>query len=391
MESYPPSKRPRLDRGDFIENLEANQTHTYIDINPHDNLPYGTPIYTHFDVNEPQFISNGTSNQDLLVSPKPTTQTIVTFDLMPMPEYLPADEEYSFTHNNLYSTNLNQLMPNSHPVAGDHFYPQNHPAQNIPTYGYPDSSLAPNIQTTPSANATQFVAQQTAFNQHVGIATSIVDSAQIHINHPPTPTVTAPVSSPIQSLANEPISPSPSNSGSPISKSVSSPDNTAQPLRKNEIATSEEDLGFKLFCENPLVLVNYQSPYIRKQMNITLTKLFLCESDFDEHEGTITLWKFRDNSSVLGNPALFPQVPPVVLEPSMVLQSDIVSRVFSDDKCLYTVSGGDSLWLNWWNLTTFQESRLNITPKLGPLVSFNSIFPILKRSAISKESFSIKF
>lgn len=366
MESYPPSKRPRLDRGDFIENLEANQTHTYIDITPHDNLQYGTSIYQHYDVHEPQFINSGTSNHDLLVPPKPTTPAMPTFELMPMPDYLPADEEYSFAHSNLYSTNLNQLMPNSHP-AGEHFYPSNHTTQNIPAYGYPNSSLPAHIQNAPSPNAPQVYVSQ----QHMAAPTAIVDSAQIRINHPPpTPTVPAPVPSPIQSQPHLNESPSPSSGSPGGSRSVSSLEHNAQLQRKNEVASSEEDLGFKLFCENPLVLVNYQAPYIRKQMNITLTKLFLCESDFDEHEGTITLWKFRDNTGMLGNPALFPQVPPVVLEPSMVIQSDIVSRIFSDDKCLYTVSGGDSLWLNWWNLTTFQETRLNITPKLGPLVSF---------------------
>ncbi len=130
---------------------------------------------------------------------------------------------------------------------------------------------------------------------------------------------------------------------------------------------------FIYFFENPQILVNSQAKYIRNQLHLGFIKgLYVAESDFSEGEGCITLWKMKENSipASTGNPFGIPMAPIATFDPAVIISSTHVAKLISDSQYMYCASGGDNLWVSYWDLQAFKEEKLHLSPKLANMVSF---------------------
>jgi len=139
------------------------------------------------------------------------------------------------------------------------------------------------------------------------------------------------------------------------------------------------------FFENPLILVNSQAKYIRNQLHLGFIKgLYIAESDFSEGEGCITLWKMKENSTLasMTGPFGVSMAPIASFEPAVILSSTHVAKLTSDSQYMYCASGGDNLWVSFWDLQAFKEDKLHLSPKLSNMVKFLMIYvcyPIVTR------------
>jgi hypothetical protein len=125
---------------------------------------------------------------------------------------------------------------------------------------------------------------------------------------------------------------------------------------------------FIYFFENPQILVNSQAKYIRNQLHLGFIKgLYVAESDFSEGEGCITLWKMKDTNipASVGNPFGIPMAPIATFDPAVILSSTHVAKLISDSQYMYCASGGDNLWVSFWDLQAFKEEKLHLSPKLA--------------------------
>jgi len=57
--------------------------------------------------------------------------------------------------------------------------------------------------------------------------------------------------------------------------------------------------------------------------------------------------------------------PIATFDPAVILSSTHVSKLISDSQYMYCASGGDNLWVSFWDLQAFKEEKLHLSPKLA--------------------------
>jgi hypothetical protein len=130
-----------------------------------------------------------------------------------------------------------------------------------------------------------------------------------------------------------------------------------------EANTNKRKRSFSVF-DQPLAIVQPQRKYLRNQLHMSLVGSTIVESDFSDDEGTVTLYKHvteTNERSMMGE--WHSSIKPIA-----TLYAPHISKIFGDEKYLYSVTGGEDLWLTWWDVSkNYEMQQLNLTHKLIPL------------------------
>ncbi len=149
------------------------------------------------------------------------------------------------------------------------------------------------------------------------------------------------------------------------------------PPTVTDVNSNKRKRSFSVF-DQPLSVVQPQRKYLRNQLHLSLIGSTLAEADFSDNEGTVTLYKLINHVNEDEHMPMMGQWR-TVLKPIATLYAPHVSKIFGDDKFLYSVTGGEDLWLTWWDIGKHYEmQQLNLTHKLIPLVrpsNFLNTFP----------------
>jgi hypothetical protein len=130
-----------------------------------------------------------------------------------------------------------------------------------------------------------------------------------------------------------------------------------------EANANKRKRSFSVF-DQPLAIVQPQRKYLRNQLHMSLVGSTIVESDFSDDEGTVTLYKHvteTNERSMMGE--WHSSIKPIA-----TLYAPHISKIFGDEKYLYSVTGGEDLWLTWWDVSkNYEMQQLNLTHKLIPL------------------------